>query len=362
MNFGHHGGQSWGAIGEDFQSLDRRLGVNNADVLDAWFAPCPTVLETLTKDMAWIANTSPPTHSEGLVTVLSETYDLSPDAVLTGPGSSALMYAAWPTLVHAGSRVLLLEPMYGEYSHLARELSGAQTDWFQLDPDDGFRVDTKRYLDRLWQGHYDLAVLVNPINPTGSCIDVATVLREGPADTIYWIDEAYIDYTTMASVQSLAASSRNVIVLKSLSKVFALSGLRAAYLVAHPERIASIRKHTPPWWVSLPAQIAAIKALGAKDYYLARYAETNELRTKFLASVRDLSLCCRAETANWVLLELPPGLSAQATCDRLAHQGIFVRNAGLTAPSLRDQYLRIAIKALEDQGRIVDGLRQVLGR
>ena len=63
----YHGGAFFKAIGEGFDHLERHQQVINADVLDAWFPPAPSVIETVTEYLPWLARTSPPTHSEGLI-------------------------------------------------------------------------------------------------------------------------------------------------------------------------------------------------------------------------------------------------------------------------------------------------------
>src|SRR3954465_3465127 len=89
----------------------------------------------------------------------------------------------------------------------------------------------------------------------------------------------YIEYAgTKESMERFAVGSENVLVCKSMSKVYALSGARVAYLCGGAHQLEELRAITPPWVVSLPAQVAAVKALGDPEYYAARYAETALLR------------------------------------------------------------------------------------
>src|ERR1044071_8789664 len=123
-------------------------------------------------------------------------------------------------------------------------------------------------------------------------------LQRLPAPTRAWIDETYIEFVgAEQSLEQFAAASENVIVCKSMSKVYALSGARAAYLCAGPHQLEELRSLTPPWAVSLPAQVAAVKALRDPEYYALRYRETQTLR-------RELSLALGA--LGW---ELVPGVA-----------------------------------------------------
>ena len=90
-------------------------------------------------------------------------------------------------------------------------------------------------------------------NPTGRHVerdDLARILCRLPADSRCWVDEAYVDYVgSDQSLEQFAASSTNVVVCKSLSKVYALSGMRAAYLVGGSHIVDALRVLTPPWAV-----------------------------------------------------------------------------------------------------------------
>src|SRR6185503_4961324 len=110
-----------------------------------------------------------------------------------------------------------------------------------------------------------------------------------PANTRIWIDETYVEYAGSGqSLERFAAASENVIICKSMSKVYALSGARVAYLCAGPHQLEELRSITPPWVVSLPAQVAAVRALQAPEYFAARYAETAVLRQKLAAGLEQL--------------------------------------------------------------------------
>src|SRR5581483_11240201 len=91
------------------------------------------------------------------------------------------------------------------------------------------------------------------------------------------------------SIESFAAASANVVVCKSMSKVYALSGARAAYLCGPAGLMEELRAINPPWAVSLLAQVAAVAALQDPDYYAARYAETHRLRDELAAKLSSLA-------------------------------------------------------------------------
>ncbi|MFQ5754310.1 MAG: aminotransferase class I/II-fold pyridoxal phosphate-dependent enzyme [bacterium] len=270
----YHGGEFFDAVGNQFDNLNRRNEIINADVLDAWFSPAPAVIETIEENLEWIARTSPPTHSEGLNKKIGQARNVSPDCILTGAGSSNLIYLAFQKWLTPSSRVLILDPSYGEYSHVLENIIKCKVERLILHRSKGYQLDLDSLSKKLKEG-FDLFVWVNPNSPTGlhtSKIDVERILKETASCQRIWIDETYIDFLGINhSLESFAAQSDNVIVCKSLSKVYALSGLRAAYLCSSPQQLHNLRVLSPPWSMSLPAQIAATHALNSLEYYHIKY-------------------------------------------------------------------------------------------
>src|SRR5262245_16332275 len=86
----YHGGAFFEAIGERFDTLERRRRIIPADVLDAWFPPAPAVLRTLRSHLDWVVRTSPPTHGEGLVAAIAHARGVPAESIVLGGGSSDL--------------------------------------------------------------------------------------------------------------------------------------------------------------------------------------------------------------------------------------------------------------------------------
>ena len=140
-----HGGAFFQAIGERFETLDRRQQIISADVLDAWFPPTPRVLAALTEHLAWLLQTSPPTNCAGLIDVIAEARGVDRRQVLPGAGSSDLIFLALREWLDRDSRSLVLDPTYSEYTHVLENVIGCRVDRLRLSQDDHYRVP----LDRL---------------------------------------------------------------------------------------------------------------------------------------------------------------------------------------------------------------------
>ena len=357
-----HGGLFFEAIGEQFDNLERRREIINADVLDAWFPPAPSVVNALQSHLPWITATSPPTQASGLIEAITESRGVPADSILPGAGSSALIFLAFREWFRPDSRALVVDPTYGEYAHVLENIVGSRVDRFPLHRSDGFRLDIKRWLKYAARG-YDLIVLANPNNPTGCVVsreELEAALSRVPKQTIVWLDEAYVEYAnTEESLERFASRSQNVVVCKSMSKVYALSGLRVGYLCGPSSVLLPLRRLTPPWAVSLPAQVAAVSALQESDYYARRYAETRDLRGRMLKDFESIGLReASSSTINATLCDLPRnGPDASRVVQGCRSEGLFIRDGGTISPRLGSRTLRIAIKDAATNERMANILR-----
>lgn len=346
-------------------ALENRANLISADVLDAWFDPCPGALEQLRAHLPFLVRTSPPISGEPLLRALADARDLPEECLLVGAGSSDLIFHCLPHLIEPDSRVIVLDPMYSEYEHVCRTIVGAEIVRHRLRLDKGFRVDLAAFVEDLERYQPDCVILVNPNSPTGRhwrTSELSGVLRSLPSSTTVIVDETYIEYVNPAeSLEQLVAEDcPNLVIIKSMSKVYALSGLRVAYLAANRKRCEDLARFLPPWAVSMAALAAAIEALGDRQYYCARYAETHRLRAEAVAEAAGIPGVAIHDTQlNFYLLELLDR-SAEAVIRKLQGQKIFVRNCDSFSMEFRDRFLRITVKDREQNGRVVAALKQVL--
>lgn len=358
-----HGGAFFQSIGVRFQTLERKNTVINADVLDAWFPPAPAVQEILTEHLSWLLRTSPPTGCEGLIQTIAQYRGVHEENILPGAGSSDLIFRALRHFLDQNSRVLILDPTYGEYRHVLDNVIGCHVQSFSLSADDNYQVHLQK-LESALKENYDLLILVNPNSPTGQHIpkhDLEDFLRRVPIQTRVWIDETYVDYLPgNASLEKFTATSENIIVCKSMSKVYALSGARVAYLCAGAHQLESLRAITPPWVVSLIAQVAAIKALENAKYYATCYAQTHALRKELAKNLTALGWRVIPGLANFLLCTLPlDGPDTRTFIESCRAQHLFLRDPGNMGGKTNTHLIRIAVKDAETNARILDIIRSV---
>jgi histidinol-phosphate/aromatic aminotransferase/cobyric acid decarboxylase-like protein len=147
-----------------------------------------------------------------------------------------------------------------------------------------------------------------------------------------------------------------------MSKAFALSGARVAYLCASPHQLESLRPISPPWAVSLPAQVAAVRALQDPAYYAARYRETHQLRHQLGKWLKALNWEIVPSVTNFLLCHLPAeGPDAATVIARCRERGLFLRDAATMGSQLGERAIRVAVKDAATNRRMVRILGEVLG-
>ena len=360
----YHGGAFFEAIGEEFDCLERKEEVISADVLDAWFDPAPRVISALRDQLPWALRTSPPTGCEGMQRVIARSRGVHESNILPGAGSSDLIFLALRHWLNTQSRVLILDPMYGEYAHVLEKITGCYVERLNLAQNKNYSIQPQEAKAQFQHG-YDWVVLVNPNSPTGQHIDreiLEDILQAAPSSTRFWIDETYVEYAGFSqSLERFAARSTNILICKSMSKVYALSGVRCAYLCGPSHMIEELRPLSPPWAVSLPGQIAACEALKSISYYEEKWQETHKLREELSLQLRELGWNVVPSCANFLLCHLPVDQPTVADLVKACRkQNLFLRDVSSMGKGFDPRTLRIGVKDRETNARMLAIIREIL--
>jgi histidinol-phosphate/aromatic aminotransferase/cobyric acid decarboxylase-like protein/GNAT superfamily N-acetyltransferase len=342
-----HGGRGL----ESLNPANTHSGIN-ADVLDAWFAPAPAIARELAAHVEADVKTTPPAGASELIEALSTTRGVDSRCFVLGAGSSDLIYRCFFLWLTPQSRVLLLDPTYAEYAHV---LDTIGCEVVTLPLDDRWQVSSCLIPDD--EGPFDLVILVNPNSPTGIyCETMLDVVKQFDFRTKVWVDETYMEYAgRQHSLERHVTTHANLIICKSMSKPYALSGLRVGYVCAHPMQLDTIRQRTPPWTVSRPAQRAAVLALEDESYYLEMYDKTHQIRESFIEwlDARGFEVV-KGARANFVMCRPPAGVSARTVREVCARHHVHIR-------LVDDEWLRIAVTAPEVMPFVLTALDTAIG-
>ncbi|MGH3899096.1 MAG: Rv2231c family pyridoxal phosphate-dependent protein CobC [Pseudonocardiaceae bacterium] len=207
----------------------------------------------------------------------------------------------------------------------------------------------------------DLVVLGNPTNPTSVLHPADTVRLLARPGRVLVVDESFAD-AEPAEAESLAADgdTPGLLILRSLTKTWALPGLRAGYVLGAPDLLARLAAPRPPWPVSTLTleAVRACSAPAAVAEAAATAAQTVRHREWMAHQLADLPgvTVHQPAAAPFLLLHMPRGERVRAA---LADAGIAVRRAD-TFPGLTPDHLRVAVRPPEIATLLVDGLRVAL--
>lgn len=294
---------------------------------------------------------------------VSAEFDIDPTQVLVGNGSTEILYALPRAL--AVQRAILPAPSYIGYVE-AVKAAELETEDFDLFHDEQFRVDWLRLGQLLHAG--ELVFLGQPNNPTGTMIDLdalGSLARENPR-TYFIVDEAFIDFIDdCESAIALTAQLANIVVLRSMTKFYAVPGLRLGFAIAHQETAAKIQAVLPPWSVNCLALTLGTRMISDHDYATASRALVKKLKNRFQQQLEEFNgLQVFDGRANFLLVKLSlPTLNVNASelAARLLQFGIAVRVCANFA-GLDDTYIRLAIRTQNENDRLVEALGKIFGQ
>jgi histidinol-phosphate/aromatic aminotransferase/cobyric acid decarboxylase-like protein len=203
----------------------------------------------------------------------------------------------------------------------------------------------------------EVVVLGNPNNPTGALDPPASVLALLRPGRVVVVDESFMDFVPEPAPSLAGEPREGLVVVRSLTKLWTLAGIRAGYLVAPAGLVAELAGQRQPWSVNALA-LAALTAC-ARDRETPRRvgAEVAAARADLLDALRALpGVRTWPGAANFLLLEVPDG---EAVIGALRAAGIAVRPAR-SFPGLTDDHLRVAVRRPHENRRLVEALAEAL--
>jgi threonine-phosphate decarboxylase len=287
---------------------------------------------------------------------LAEFHHIDPETILCGNGSTELIYLI-PRALKPG-KVLIPAPSFSEYERackLSYESSSKSQELrvmsYELRKESGFNLIIKDYIAAM-KG-CDMAFLCNPNNPTGTLITRQDVLRiAGAAKSekcMLVVDEAFIDFSPGESVIGDVRENPYLIVLRSMTKFHALTGLRIGYGIMNESVIGKLKEYKEPWTVNNLAQKAAVTAIDDAGYVAETMKLMSNEKEYMEKSFRQAGIKYLLSPANYYLLEIE---NAGSIINGLKNKGLIVRDCsnfkGLDGP-----YIRVAVKSHEDNKLLI---------
>ena len=261
----------------------------------------------------------------------AQLYGFDPSWVIMANGSDELLNNLIRAFVGEGEELAFVNPSYSYYATLA-EIQGAKVRTFALDENWRLADFPERYNGKLF-------FLTSPNAPLGFAFPLDDIEElAGRCDGMLVVDEAYADFAEQNALE-LVKRCDNVVVTRTLSKSYALAGMRLGLAVARPEVIAALDKIRDHYNLDRLAQVAAVAALSDQDYFRERIAEVVATRDWFSAELRKRRYTVIPSQGNYVFA-IPSDRDGRRVFEALQERRILVR---FFSDSLLAHWLRISI-------------------
>ncbi|MGG6313908.1 threonine-phosphate decarboxylase CobD [Paenibacillus macerans] len=353
--------------GGDLLTASARYGVDAGQLTDFSaninpLGPPPGLLEALREVLPGIVRYPDPGHRK-LLSLLAARHQVEEEALVVGNGAAENMALALLGL--APAKVGIVEPSFSEYRTLSQQFGaevesvcGTEERQYKAHPDE---------VERLIRGT-DLVFVGQPNNPNGVQYGLEELRRFAEAGERYGtyvaVDEAFIDFIPEQERRTLLpelGAYPHLILIRSMTKFYAIPGLRLGYALAHPETAKRMRDKQVTWSVNALALLAGEFCLGADAAFERDTIDLVGRQRRWMRGELE-RIGCRTwpGEANFLLVRLPEPWTAEAMQAALGRRGVLVRSCAMY-PGLTPRDIRLAVKDEAACAKLMRELEATMG-
>lgn len=304
-----------------------------------------------------LARHYPEPRAQTLCTLAAAQQNRNTAEVVAGNGSSELLYALPRIAQKMGlQRAVLPVPCYGDYFQ-ACAVAGLEVETLALSPEAEFALDWEQLAESLEQPA--LVILGQPGNPAGMLLDPEGILSiaERHSQSLFVIDEAFADF--ISGLKRLSQVPRpNIFVLHSLTKFYALPGLRLGLGYGPAHLCAEIHSLLPDWTVNSLALAVGERALQDRDFAMQSVQAITKLRGQLYYGLHNLGLEVWPGQANYVLCRCAQ-MTASVLQAKLLQHKILIRDCA-NYPGLDPYFFRVAVRLPEENSALLEAVERIL--
>jgi histidinol-phosphate aminotransferase len=343
--------------GKPIEETARELGASSDDIIklasnENPIGPSPKAISAM-RDAIECAHLYPDGGGYYLAEALSQKLEVPRDHLIFGNGSNEVIEFLAHAFLREGDEIITSEHAFVVYK-LVAAVFGAKTI-------ETPSPDYHHHLDAILSAitpRTRLIFIANPNNPTGTLLSQAQIesfMARLPENVIATFDEAYFEYVdNPPDTLRFVRDGRNVMVLRTFSKIAGLAGLRIGYGIARPELIEILQKTRQPFNTSSIAQAAALAALADDEHISKTKRLTSEGRDYLQHELAEMKLRFIPSAANFVLVNVGNG---RAVFKALLKKRIIVRELkGYSLP----EWIRISIGTMEQNRKCIRALQEIL--
>jgi histidinol-phosphate aminotransferase len=326
---------SWEATNEE---VARRYGLPLESIvrfdLNTSPAPPAEIARLLaSRDLAAGLSEYPPSDYRALVAAAAGVYGVPEDELLVGAGADEIIDLVAKAFLAEGDRSVIPGPAYAMYRVISEQRRAEIAMVPRLGPEDDWRIDRPAVRAAVRGGA--ILWLANPNNPTGRlepdgliegllgdlAEDAAADRRAAP---VVVVDEAYSEFVGR-SVVGLRAGYPRLIVIRTLSKAYALAGLRVGFAIAEPATLARIQPYRPPGSVSTMSVALATEILRTPEVLAENLARVEVERERLSAGLRAIGWPAEPSVTNFILVPFADAEAAAQAAEALLRRGLVPR-------------------------------------
>jgi histidinol-phosphate aminotransferase len=310
--------------------------------------PSPKVIEAINAAAGDSLRLYPSATAAPARRAIAARFDVSPEEVALGNGADEVIEMCFRAFAAAGDRVAFCRPTYPVFEPMCR-IHDVVPAVHQMD--ESFHWD-----DRFAYDPAPLKFVVNPNSPTGTWADPAEVERLVEVSRgVVALDEAYVDFAPF-DLLGLQRRYRNLLVMRTFSKSYALAGMRIGFAIGHPELIAGLDAVKDSYNLDRLAIAAAVAAIEDEGHHRKIVDFVVAERGWLGERLAELGFESSPSQTNFVFVR-PPRLSGAAVADALREQRILVRRYDLEPIA---GWLRITIGTRAQHERLLAALKEIV--
>ena len=344
MNKFQHGGNIYNSQGTAEKFLDFSANINPLGLSEK-------ILQTLQENLCGVVNYPDPTATE-LKNAISKRYKVSAENLILLNGAAEFFYLYFQVL--RPKKVLIPVPTFSEYERAARA-AGCEVEYFFLREEDNFQLDTEKFLSQIKFSNADCVILCRPNNPTGNLISLDAVKKISEVVPVV-LDESFIDFLEIETAKNY--TEKNLVVVQSLTKIFALPGLRLGFAVAEKNLAEKLNASKDVWNVNFLAQKAGVAALSDEKFLVDTRAWLEVEKKFFVEKLKSLPVKIFAPAVNFILFKVESEKIAAEILNKLRAEKILIRSCENFA-GLDGRFLRSAIRSREENNLLLNTLQRI---
>ncbi len=289
---------------------------------------------------------------------LAERLKVQPSNLIIGNGSDELIVLAVRAFLNEGEEAVVADRTFLIYKLAVTAQNGKVVSV----PMKNFRYDLNRMKEAI-NKKTKIVFIANPDNPNGTYVtkkEVDEFLKGLPPDLILFFDEAYYEFVGDDSVKDYPDTmkylrKRNLIITRTFSKVYGLSGLRVGYGISNPEMIDYMDRVREPFNVNSLAQVGALAALDDEGHLKRTLKLVSEGKEYIYNNLKRLGIRYVPSVTNFILIDV--GQGSPQVFERMLRLGVIVRDM---KPWNMDNFIRVTVGTRNENKRFIQALEQVL--